>query len=332
LEMIGSTSQTTWHGQEAWVLENDTLRTVVTPKIGAKLVSLFDKRTGREWLVGPDPRPFREVPYGASFVEQDMSGWDEMFPTIVACDYPAPGNNLGTPLPDHGEVWPLPWTQDQSAPGALRFSVEGVALRYRLTRTLTYPAGDTLLMQYELQNLEQERMPYLWAAHPQFVCSDGAHIILPSEVVDVCNVLPPEWGWAEPETRFAWPEAQSPQGQMVRIDQVSPASRYQARKFFVPPEFSVGWCGLVRRPLGDWLRMDWDPGELPYLGLWIDEGRISYEAVAAPEPMTGYYDSLATAWERKRVAMIEPGVVKAWSLSVRLGTGERPFPINDVPS
>ena len=330
--MIGSTSQTTWHGQDAWVLENDTLRAVVTPKLGAKLVSLVDKRTGREWLVDPGRRPFREVPYGASFVDQDMSGWDEMFPTIVACDYPAPGNNLGAPLPDHGEVWPLPWILEQAGPGTLTLSVEGVVLRYRLTRTLSYPAADTLHMHYELRNMEQESMPYLWAAHPQFVCDDGAQIILPSEVVEVCNSIPAEWGWGDPETRFAWPEAQSPQGQLVRIDRVGTASCDRARKFFVPPEFSVGWAGLIRRPRGDWLRMDWDAGELPYLGLWVDEGKISHEAVVALEPMTGYYDSLATAWKRQRVAMIEPGESKSWSLSVSFGTGERPFPMDDRPS
>ena len=33
-----------------------------------------------EWLLGPADCPFRPVPYGASFVDQDMSGWDEMFP------------------------------------------------------------------------------------------------------------------------------------------------------------------------------------------------------------------------------------------------------------
>lgn len=70
--------------------------TVVVPEMGAKLVSLADKRSGLEWLAGPADRPFRPVPYGADFVQQDMSGWDEMFPTIVACAYPAPGENHGS--------------------------------------------------------------------------------------------------------------------------------------------------------------------------------------------------------------------------------------------
>ena len=318
-----------WFGQKAWSLENRAIKIIVVPSIGAKIVSLFDKRTQREWLVGPGQRTFQKVPYGASFVEQDMSGWDEMYPTIVACQYPAPGNNRGVPLPDHGEVWPLFWTQEQAEAGALRFSVDGVALHYRLTRTLTCPDRDTVLMQYELHNLEQEPVPYLWSAHPQFYCDYEAQIILPSEVVEVCNVLPKEWGWGEAETRFAWPEATNFEGKRVRIDSVGPASRHQARKFFIPPDMSIGWAGLVRQTFGDWLLLEWDPDVIPYLGLWIDDGRISHETVIALEPMTGYYDSLAIAWDKQRVAMIEPDEIRSWSLSITLGTGEQLFPVEE---
>jgi galactose mutarotase-like enzyme len=319
-------SESFWFGQGAWLLENNAIKTIIVPSIGAKIVSLFDKRTGNEWLMGPDERPFQEVPYGASFVEQDMSGWDEMFPTIVACSYPAQGPNLGVALPDHGEVWSLPWTVEQTDKGLLSLSVEGVALRYRLMRTLTFSAEDSLHIHYTLQNHEQEPLAYIWSAHPQFVCENGAQIVLPPEVTEVCNSIPPEWGWGEPETRFSWPEATTVDGQHMQIDQVGQASREQARKFFVPPEMSVGWVGLTRKTAGDWLRLSWNPDEVPYLGLWMDEGKISSKVVAAPEPMTGYYDSLETAWEKRRVAVADPGESRSWSLSVQLGTGEQPFP------
>jgi galactose mutarotase-like enzyme len=330
--MNAAISKTSWHGQNAWVLESDIVRTVVVPEMGAKLVSLFDKRSQLEWLVGSGDRPFKKSPYGASFVEQDMSGWDEMFPTIVACDYPAPGERHNVPLPDHGEVWPLAWALEPTRSDKLRLSVKGEAISYRLTRTLTFSAADTLLMQYELENISGERMPYIWSAHPQFICGDAAVIILPSRVKEVCNTLPTEWGWGEPETRFDWPEALRVDGQQARIDRTGPASLKQARKFFVPPEISIPWAGLIRQPQHDWLRLDWDPDQAPYLGLWVDEGKISHEAVAALEPMTGYYDSLVTAWEKGLVAMIEPEETQSWSLLVSLGTGERPFPRGDRPT
>lgn len=323
--MISSSiSRTAWYGQESWVIESDFVRTAVVPEMGAKLVSLFDKRTQREWLAAPGDRPFQKVAYGADFVEQDMSGWDEMFPTIVACNYPVPGAQFNSPLPDHGEIWPLSWEIEPADPHSLRTSVEGKALPYRLTRTLAYSAADTLQMQYELHNLGLESMPYIWSAHPQFLCGAGAQIVLPSDVTEVCNVLPAEWGWGELETRFAWPEALTVTGRRVRIDQVGPSTLKEIRKFFVTPEKRAGWAGLICQPEADWLRLDWDPQQVPYLGIWIDEGLLSHESVAALEPMTGYYDSLAVAWQKKQVRMIEAGEIQSWTLAVRLGIGGDP--------
>ena len=320
---------TSWHGQEAWTIESEILRTVIVPDMGAKIVSLFDKRSQQEWLAGPGQRPFHKVPYGAIFVDQDMSGWDEMIPTIVACEYPASGAYFGAPIPDHGEVWPLTWTVETAGHDSVRHSVMGRALPYRLTRTLSYTVADTLLMVYELENLGQERQPFLWAAHPQFTCGDAATILLPPSVSEVINVLPPEWGWGEPETRVNWPEAQNDAGKQMRIDKTGPASRKQASKFFAPPEVTVGWAGMLRQPQHDWLRIDWDAQVAPYLGIWIDEGAINHETVLAFEPMTGFYDSLALAWEKKLVRTIEPDETQTWWVRVRVGTGEQPFPIDE---
>lgn len=324
-----SLDQTTWHGLSAWALESEHLRTVVVPDLGAKLVSLMDKRNQLEWLVDPGERALKPVPYGAVFAEQDMSGWDEMFPTIVACSYPAPGERYGAPLPDHGEVWSLPWMLMPEEPGRLILNVEGKALPYRLTRRLAYRAADTLQMHYELENLGAERMAYIWAAHPQLMCGEQAEILLPPQVTEVCNTIPADWGWGEPETRFDWPEAVNLGGQRVRIDRTGPATLKQARKFFVLPETCASWAGLVRHPGGDWLRLAWNPEEVAYLGIWVDEGALNHTTVAAPEPTTGFYDSLAVAWEKKQVTTVEPGGTKSWKLSVRLGTGDHPFPKND---
>lgn len=321
-----SLDQTTWHGLAAWSLENEYLRSVAVPVLGAKLVSLVDKRSHLEWLVGPGSRPVRKVPYGAVFTDQDLSGWDEMFPTIVACGYPASGEWFGAPLPDHGEVWSLPWAVEPASADRLRLSVEGKALPYRLTRTLVYSAPTNLQMHYELKNLGREKMPYIWAAHPQFECGEQAEILFPPEVKKVCNTIPASWGWGAPETRFDWPQAINLQGKPVRIDRTGLPALKQACKFFVLPETRVRWAGLVRKPAGDWLRMDWDPDKVPYLGLWVDEGALSHTTVAAPEPTTGFYDSLAVAWDKKEITVLEPGATQTWTLTVQIGAPEQPFP------
>ncbi len=51
-----TTAAATWHGLDAWVLESADVRVVVVPQLGAKIVSLLDKRNGVEWLAGPGDR------------------------------------------------------------------------------------------------------------------------------------------------------------------------------------------------------------------------------------------------------------------------------------
>lgn len=318
--MAGTLQRMTWQGLDAWTLEGERLRVVVIPLLGAKIVSLLDKRTGGEWLAGPGTRPLKPLEYGAAFERQDMSGWDEMFPTISACPYPGPGPAHGVALPDHGEVWALPWTVEEAAAGSLRLSVAGRALPYTLARTLSLSAPDTLLFQYHLTNHDPEPLPYLWTAHPQFACGAGARIVLPPEVTQVCNALPPAWGWGEPERRFGWPLAQRVDGQPQRIDEVRGPAQRQARKFYTLPDAHIGSAAVVREETGDWLHLAWNPDAIPYFGLWVDEGRLHHEAVAAPEPATGFYDSLARAFEKQEVQVLGPGATTTWSLTAQVGS------------
>lgn len=318
---------TAWHGRPAWALESAAAGVVMVPDMGAKIVSLVDKRNGFEWLVGPIPgRPVKPVAYAASFQEQDMAGWDEMFPTIVACAYPGSGPLNGAPLPDHGEAWQLPWAVTKAADGELVLTLTGRVLPYRLTRAATFIAPDVLCLHYTLENLGDQQMPYIWAAHPQFVAGPGCRVILPPEVTQVVNTIPAPWGWGPPEARFDWPEATALDGCRVRLDEVGPPALRKGRKFFALPDARPAWAALLHRDPGQWLRLEWSPARVPYLGLWVDEGAVHCEAVAAPEPTTGWYDDLALAWRKRQVKIVPAQSSHAWTLTVRLGTCDHPFP------
>ncbi len=292
----------------------------MVPALGAKIVSLVDRRGDFEWLPGPMPgRPLRPVAYGAPFAEQDMAGWDEMFPTILACPYPGPGPQHGVPLPDHGEAWALPWGVTRAADGELTLTLEGRALPYRLTRTATLGPTDTLTLHYTLENLGDDPMPTMWAAHPQFLAGADCRIVLPPELTVVVNTAGPDVGWGPREARYTWPEATAPDGRSVRLDQVGSPALRQGRKFFAPPDARPSWAEVRQGESGHSLRLAWDPAEVPYFGLWVDEGLVNSQAVVAPEPTTGWYDDLALAWEKGEVTVIPARGVRRWTLFVRLG-------------
>jgi galactose mutarotase-like enzyme len=305
----------TWRGVPAWLLESTALRVVLLPGLGAKIVSIFDRRAGYEWLVGPGSRPLRPVSYAAVFVDQDMSGWDEMFPTIDACSYPVEGAYGGRQLPDHGEAWTLCWETDRADHGCVTMSSRGKALPYRLERTVSFMEVDRLKLSYILTNLGEQPFIYLWAAHPQFTGLASARVVLPPEVCQVVNVMNhPVWG--APGTRYTWPEATTPDGTTWRLDHCRPVTHHACRKFYIPPETPIGWAGIEDPQSGCSIHLEWDPLQVPYLGIWVDEGVYNTAPTIALEPSTAYYDSLALAYQLGLYPVLAPGEHREWSLTV----------------
>jgi galactose mutarotase-like enzyme len=179
-------------------------------------------------------------------------------------------------------------------------------------------------LAYRLTNLGRSPLVFLWAAHPQFACEEGARIVLPQGTKEVVNVLPLDWGreWGEPGTRNPWPAKTGPDGRPLRQDIVASPERRGGRKFYLPPEAPIYEAGLQRPAKGCALRMVWDLRELPYCGVWIDEGALNQAPSVAIEPTSGYYDSLALAWENGRAAELGPGETRTWELELHLD-GER---------
>jgi galactose mutarotase-like enzyme len=306
----------TWFGLAALAIESEALRVIVVPEMGAKIVSLFDKYTQREWLVGP-MRPLVNVSYGAQFVDQDMSGWDEVFPTIDSCKYPIKGEYYGRVMPDHGEVWTLAWQREKSAVDKLTLSVQGIALPYYLIRTISFSTPSVLRIDYRVTNFGAERLAYLWAAHPQFAADSETEIIFPPEVEEVHNVMSGD-KWGEAGMRYAWPDAITMDKNICSINQIGSATLHSCRKFYISPEIHVHWAGLADHRSGSYLRMEWLPVELPYLGIWVDEGAYNRVPVVALEPTTGFYDNLTFADQNGRARYLRPNETHQWGLSVQI--------------
>ncbi|RUS45580.1 hypothetical protein [Cohnella sp. AR92] len=293
-----------YRGWPSIVLETELMRVELIPGLGAKLVSLRYKATGKEWLVDAGSRALRQPAYGSSFGQADMSGWDECFPTIDPCTVGA--DNIF--LPDHGELWALPWTAEANEE-SVTCSVQGVALPYLFSRNLRFSSADTLRMNYRVANLGDRPFPYLWVPHPQFAVTEPTRIELPpsereAEAVCVFGGLHHVTG-----ERYRWDE----------LTLVGERQNGDGRKYYAPGRWEEGWCGLSAPISGNWLRLQVDPREVPYFGVWIDEGMGNDRNAIALEPSIGYYDSLERAAENGSAPSVAPGSSHEWSLELRLG-------------
>jgi hypothetical protein len=269
------------------IVSSAALAVEVIPEAGGKIAAL--RHGEREWLLAQaNGRPAPPPRYGASFTAGPLWGWDEMLPTIDPCG----------DLPDHGEVWALPWTCAWGD-GRLTCAVQGRARPYRLARSLEVREA-AVVLDYELT--ATERMPVLWAAHPQFALDPGGTaVLLPAgagELVDVSD------------------GARVGPGALEKPLRLLPAGT--GRKLYAEPDARLGEVTLVDRG-GSWLRMTWDPDRLPYLGIWIDHGAYAHRPVVAIEPTNGYYDSLERATALGRAAEVAPGRPLRWRLRVQAG-------------
>ena len=285
--------ETTWHGTRAIEYRNTKVAIVVVPGRGGKIVSL--RALGWEWLaqpalpVGPGPTP------GDAFVEGDMCGWDECAPSIVACTLPhGPGPCATTELPDHGELWTMPW--DVNPGDSAQTMALGPVSGCKFERTVSVGPGASVRLEYQVTAGGADAV-FLWAAHPQLRAPRGSRVVLDGAVETVVDV-----GSSDDVRRLVW------SSHLADIGSVAPGA---SRKIYLEPTERTESAELVLAD-GRALTFRWDPSLLPYLGIWFDRAHFSREDVVAIEPSTGWYDSAARALALGHVLTIPAGETVAW--------------------
>jgi galactose mutarotase-like enzyme len=284
-----TTARAVRDGFDLFLLRNSEVELTIAPALGARMVSLKNLHTGREWLWHPASglKLFANQP-GDDFSRSTLVGWDECLPTIAACTW------NGRALPDHGEAWSRAWELDTNAweRGVIRTSVRLPVSSLHFTRTIEL-SGSSLAVGYVLENTAPIAQEFLWAAHPLLTLHEGDQL----ELTD--------------ETRFqlkgqAWPES-------LQVKEGSPG----CSKLYAGP-LRRGQAGVFNPRTGDRLTFEWDTAECDTLGLWLTRGGWHGHHHLALEPANGAPDSLAAASQAKRCGLIAPHSQKTWHLRLRL--------------
>jgi galactose mutarotase-like enzyme len=290
-----------WFGEPgALVTGTSSVTAISLPAWGGKIVSLFDRKSERQWLLQPNgPLPNKPT-YGDDFVAAGLFGWDEMVPTVDSCP-----NEDGQILPDHGEVWSGPWRVIARSPNSATMEVSGRAIPYRLVRELNVGAT-AMRLTYRLTVEGEDALPIMWTAHPQFVVGERSKVLLPEGCETVIDTYP-EDGNSLP--RRTWSR---------ESETFSDVPAGQCRMSYVDPECKVETVTLVDED-GTWLRLSWDPASVPYLGIWCDNRALAHRTVVGLEPSTGFYDRLDRAIQLHRVPIVTPGLPVSWYIDLECG-------------
>ncbi len=302
-------------GFPAVALRSAELEVVVIPALGGKLTNLR-RLKGREWLWRSDQIPLAAPRAGTSYVETaDSGGWDECFPTVGPC--PMPGRP-GLQLPDHGELWSLPWecrVYDFAEGTGFTGTAVGSLLPYEFHREVILDRQEPLVrFQYRLRHLGDAPFPWIWSAHPLFNVRPGTTLTLPSvHEVRVDAAVGRREGRGDV---LAWPPAGA-------ASMVLPEGERWAMKLFG----DIGASGraiLTDPAMGEQLEFVVPSEQVPQVGIWINchgwapEGKRPYYNLAV-EPCIGAPDRLDDAVDSWHLAqMLAPGETREWGFEVWL--------------
>ena len=317
-------------GQLALKLSNGLLATTFLPAIGGKLSSIYHIPSGREWLARNPYLPHKPIVYDGDFVgEYDSGGLDECFPAVSAGPFPgAPW--AGTLIPDHGELWCQPWEWTLSGATDERIVLAGVCygarFPYRFARTITLERGSpSLQLTYEVTNLSNFDLPFVWSIHPILAVTPGMEIILPASVNalrldgDANDYLGPAG------SRHGWPLATDIAGHSLDLATIPTPDVGRAAKFYtLPLAGDEPVVAGVREPAGPELMFHFSPHEISHVGLWMNWG--GWSGSGSPpyfnlglEPCIGGADSLARAQQIDEYALLPAQHSRCWQLEIHLG-------------
>lgn len=302
-----------YKGLACYYLENEKLKLTVVPELGAKIASLLYKPQNFEVLFQSQDEMYSLPTYGADFAQYDTSGADEMFPTIDPCQYPYL-EYLGAPIPDHGEVWSIPWQVIVEKAG-LTTTATGTALPYALRRRISLQ-GSRVHMEYRVSNTGEKPLYGLWAFHGLLACDEFSKIVLPNvqQVITVhqSSILGP------PGTAHPFPITVSQDGYAYDLQKVAPRVTGKTEKIYVEGPLQVGQAAVTLNQGQLLYKLLFPVHKVPYLGIWLNEGGFKNQYNCALEPSTGYYDCLEVSKQQGSLQPLGVGEHLAWYLEIDL--------------
>jgi len=304
--------------QPALTIESEQVRAQFLPGVGAKIGSLVYKPAATELLVQRPNENYLLAPYDGDYVAQgECSGFDEMFPSIDKCFYEGyPWR--GTPIPDHGEVWSIPWACTE-ADGRLHFATYGVRFPYRLEKWVSFADDATLHTDYRLTNLSGFDFDFMWAAHTMLNLEEGAELALPDGVHKIVTALSFDGSLGRYGDEFDWPIAALPDGRQRDLRRLQPKAARDVVKYFIKGRMPAGWCELTYPVSGFTLRLGWPVEQVPYLAVLPNEGGWQDLYSIFLEPATASFDRLDVARVRGECSTVKAGATYEWYLRMSVG-------------
>lgn len=303
-------SDWSYHGLRALVLENNHMRVVVLPELGGKVWQITGTRNNREFLWHNDRLQPRKVPFGTGYDDSFFGGWDELFPND------APEDLAGEPYPDHGELWTSPWSWSVEQEGpevvSVRLTLRTPISGCLLEKTLTLNSGQpSLTLSHRIENTLPKALPFLWKQHVAVPVDEPARVDLAPASMYVEDFGTPRAGG--PGTTYTWPTLIDESGHATDMSRTLPRSS-GVSEFQYATELSAGWCSVTYGD-GTGLGLVFDANVFRSCWLFASYGGWRGLQALVLEPCTGYPVEVSVGADAGTHQTLAPGQVITTSIT-----------------
>lgn len=291
-------------------MSNGRVRAEILPELGGKIWSLRDLARGTQWIWQNAKVPLRSVALGASYDDNWVGGWEELFPNDAA------GEFQGRSLPDHGEWWSQPWqweaisnTQEDVT---IRLWRRGAVTPTECEKTVSLTVDQArVTVRYRITNTGAEPVHALFKQHLPVAVGEHHTIELPGgQVTPVDLGFSRRLGEVGP---FAWPVGRTRTGDPVDLSSLPPPGE-RLQEFVYVSDLPDGWCGVRDSRTGAGIRLHFPQTIFPYVWLFMAFGGWRNLYTVVLEPCTNMPKDLTAAWRAGRCASIAPSAaLEAWA-------------------
>ena len=287
-------------------LENSFLRVDISPEIGGRVISIYNKKLDLEFLWKNEQLSLSPAQPGDAYDPRFFGGIDEVIPGDI------PEQIGALDCPDHGELWTLPLeTQIMDEGLALRGVLPRWGLSYHKHIALR-PAAPWIDMDYRIENRSGEDRIFLWKLHAAVNINAGDAIICPAQKAVVAD---PAWSRWKTETPFSWPFVHG-----ERADLIAPADG--TTDFLFLYDLEAGAIGCRRHALDCELTIFFDRKVFPYACYFASFGGLDQHYTAVLEPCTAMPVSVNEAARLQQCSILKADEQIATRVSIYAGPSQ----------
>jgi hypothetical protein len=276
---------------EILTLENEHIKTKIAPKLGGKIISVFNKQLNKEFLWHNDNLPLVQNKPDDDYDSNFWGGIDELLPNDI------PETVNGIDYPDHGELWTT----------SLKYKLENDIIKlsgYLNLSELYYQKQVSLIdnksmicLDYKIKNMSRQSKDILWKLHASLISKEGDQLTTDAKKAKVVDL---EYSRFSVENEFRWPIVEKTDASIV-------PSKNNGMDFFYLYDSECPEMSLITNNGKHRFSYLYDNNVFPFQWYFASYGGFLNHHVSILEPSTNMPVSINEAKEKSKCLTLKPG-------------------------